>query len=66
METKLPDRAQVVIAGSGMIGNSVAFHLTQVRLMFVGHIFVYVVNQLDSVEFCEMNWLNESLSMNVF
>jgi hypothetical protein len=25
-----------------------------------------VVKQLDSVEFYEMNWLNESLSMNVF
>jgi hypothetical protein len=24
------------------------------------------VKQLDSVEFYEMNWLNESLSMNVF
>jgi hypothetical protein len=29
-EAQLPARAQVVIAGSGMIGNSVAFHLTQV------------------------------------
>ena len=29
-ETQLPQRAQVVIAGAGMIGNSVAFHLTQV------------------------------------
>jgi hypothetical protein len=26
----------------------------------------FVVKQLDSVEFYEMNWLNESLSMNVF
>jgi hypothetical protein len=25
-----------------------------------------VVKQLDSVEFYEMNWLSESLSMNVF
>ena len=29
-ESQLPERAQVVIAGAGMIGNSVAFHLTQV------------------------------------
>lgn len=33
-ETQLPARAQVVIAGAGMIGNSVAFHLTQVRPAF--------------------------------
>lgn len=30
LENELPSKAQVVIAGSGMIGNSVAFHLTQV------------------------------------
>ena len=29
MEPRLPSQAQVVIAGSGMIGNSVAFHLAQ-------------------------------------
>jgi pyruvate dehydrogenase phosphatase regulatory subunit len=29
VETKLPDRAQVVIAGAGLIGNSVAYHLVQ-------------------------------------
>jgi len=29
LESELPSKAQVVIAGSGMIGNSVAFHLTQ-------------------------------------
>lgn len=29
LETTLPQHAQVVIAGSGMIGNSVAFHLAQ-------------------------------------
>ena len=32
-EPHLPKRAQVVIAGAGMIGNSVAFHLTQVRTL---------------------------------
>ena len=27
VETKLPERARIVIAGSGIIGNSVAYHL---------------------------------------
>ena len=29
VESKLPERARVVIAGSGLIGNSVAYHLIQ-------------------------------------